>query len=455
MKVFAMPIVAVDRRLKIVTLISIFVTLFGCAALVFLAHSRGLNPLTLTGDSKGYVLLAQNLIDHHVFSMSSRAPFELESFRAPGYPTFLAMVFSLFGFTLISLFVHALITSLAPIFLYILIRPLHEKTAFWASIVFIFEPVRIFLSASFLSDAFFTTIFLATLVLVTSVKEGNVLYRSVCTGLLLGACILVRPIAIFLPLLFAVYIVYDLRFSKRAFLAGLLVGIGALVAIFPWIYRNHSLFDSWNISSVGVANLALYNAPEFLKWQPSSAGERLLEQFRAEQARLPHHEALSLARSDTFEDTFLEIIRGHELQYMYFHVFKTIPFFITDGLRDTVRLFKIDIGSMPNLSTAIMNRDFQTFLSYLLSNNIAVVLLVFGSTFWASIFVLFVFWALRALVRCDSIALFLFLIFCDLAALAGPVSIARFRMPVEGLLIASAGLILFRWYESLRETNHS
>ncbi len=448
MTVLAMPIFAVDRRLWIVTLISIFATLFGCAALVFLAHSRGLNPLTLTGDSKGYVLLAQNLIDHHVFSMSSRAPFELESFRAPGYPTFLAMVFSFFGFTLISLFVHALITSLAPIFLFILIRPLHEKAAFWASLAFIFDPVRIFLSGSFLSDAFFTTVFLATLVLVTSIKEGNVLYRSVGTGILLGICILVRPIAIFLPLLFAAYVVYDLRLSKRAFLAGLLVGVGALVVIAPWVYRNHVYFDSWNVSSVGVANLMLYNAPEFLKWQPNSRGEHLLNEFRAEQANLPHHEALSLARSDVFEKTFLEIIRGLELQYVFFHVVKAIPFFVTDGLRDTVRLFNFDVGSMPNISSALMKGNIATIFSYISTGNLAIVLLILGSGFWTIVFCLFAIESLRALFKGDRIIIFILALVLYFALLTGPVSNARYREPVAGLMLAVAAIFIARWYDA-------
>src|SRR5208282_3436468 len=43
----------------------------------------------LTGDSLGYWTLAQNLLHHGVFSLSSSPPYAAETFRTPGYPFFL------------------------------------------------------------------------------------------------------------------------------------------------------------------------------------------------------------------------------------------------------------------------------------------------------------------------------------------------------------------------------
>lgn len=434
-----------DRRFVVVSAVSIIATIAGCTALVMIAKVHGLDPLGLTGDSKGYVLLAQNILEHGVFSVTDD-PFEPESFRAPGYPAFLAVVFALFGVSIMALFVHALVASTAPIFLYLLTRTFHERAAFWGAIVFALEPVRLFLSASFLSDALFAVLFLAMLALTAAVKDGSV-GRAIGVGALLGACILVRPIAIFLPLVVAAYLIVDHRFSKRGFLAGLLVGLSALAIIFPWMYRNHEVFNSWNIASVGSANLVLYNAPEFLKWRPNPQGEAMLATFRAEQETLPRHEALSLARSEVLTKTFRTIIRDHEVSYVTFHIIKTIPFFVTDGLRDTMRVLGFEVGSMPNVSTTLMRGDVGAVLGYLRSGGLAIGLFVIGVGWWGIVSVLMTVAAVGALWRRDIQILFLIALIAYFALLTGPVSNARYRVPVEGLMLFAAAYVVVRWWD--------
>lgn len=438
-----------DRRLWIVIIVSLAVTICGYLIVVVSAIHQGLDPIALTGDAKGYIYLGENLAERGVFSAAQEPPYYPESFRSPGYPAFLAILFWLFGVSLTALFAQALIVSLAPIFLYLLARPLHERAAFWSAIIFSFEPMRLFVSASFLSDALFTTLFLGTLAVLMSVKEGGVSYaRAFATGLLLGICILVRPIAIFLPLLFAAYLVVGQRFSRRGLIAAFLIGVGALVVTVPWMYRNHVLFDSWNISSVGPANLMLYNAPEFLKWHTSSEGESLLNAFRAEQASLSREEALSLSRSDVFEETFLQIIKRNELQYAIFHVVKTIPFFISDGLRDTIRLFDIDIGTIPNISTALMHGEIGTLISYVKGGGFAAWLFLAGVGFWSAVTLLMGVGAVTAFIQRDVTMLFMISLIAYFALLTGPVSNARYRVPVAGLLIAVAALFISRWYDA-------
>lgn len=436
-----------DRRLCIVSVISIVATVVGCAVVILVAQTQGLDPLQLTGDSKGYVLLAQNMLEHGVFSVESEAPFYPESFRSPGYPAFLAILFALFGFSFMALFVHALIASAAPIFLYLFTRAFNERAAFWGSIIFIFEPVRLFLSASFLSDMLFTVLFLAMLAITTTVKNGS-MGRAIGVGVLIGVCILVRPIAIFLPLIVAIYLIVDHNFSKRGFLAGVLVGVSAFTIVFPWIYRNHVIFHSWGVSSVGTANLVLYNAPEFLKWKFNPTGDAVLTDFRLEQEVLPRHEALSLVRSEVFTATFREVIRGQEFSYLVFHVTKTIPFFVSDGLRDTIRLFSVDIGMMPNISTSLMQGDVRTLLGYLRSGSLEVGLFIAGVSWWGVVSVLMFMAAALALWRRDTSILFCIALIVYFALLTGPVSNARYRVPVEGLMLFTAVRTVSRWYDA-------
>lgn len=428
-----------QRRLLTVALVSFVASMSAGVVLVLTAWYQGLDPISLTGDAKGYLLLAQNLLTTHNFSFSTQAPFALESFRSPGYPFFLALLYAFFGNWFSILFVQAAVVSVAPVLLYVLFRSYHERAAFWGSIVFAIEPIHLFLSVSFLSDALYVCLFLLSLVLLEQGVRHESRQYFVLSGLVLGASILVRPIAIFLPILYMGYMFLGNRFSRQNIASVIVFGISCLIIVFPWMLRNHANFGSWNISSVGSANLMMYNAPAFLQYRPDVHGQEVMERFQQEQNALPRNDALSLSRSGVFISTFLDIIHGHEISYGVFHVVKTLPFFVTDGLRDTVRLFNVDIGNMPNISTALLRGDIGLVVQYLRAGGLAVILLVLGSGFWTIITLLYGYAIVITLWKRLYALTFLFVApVVYFALLTGPVSNARYRLPIEGILLVAA-----------------
>lgn len=426
------------REAAVVWLVSILAGLGSAIALYFYAHAVGLEIATLTGDAKGYLVLAEHLREFHVFSFSSVPPFAPESFRSPGYPLFLAVLLALFGNTG-ALFVQVVLVSAAPVLLYLLFRPYHERAAFWGAVVFALEPVHLFYGAQFLSDMPFVCLFLLSLVLMERAWMRNSAAVSVTSGAIIGAAVLVRPIAIFLPVMYALYLLAVGKCSWPAWLRAFALGSAALVVISPWMLRNYALFGSWNVSSVGNANLMIYNAPEYLKYHSSEHGQKVLAAFQAEQQSLPREDALSLARSDVFTSTFREIIRGQEMSYGIFHLVKTVPFFITDGLRDGIRLLKVEIGTMPNFSTAILKGDLGLLGRYVAGGGLGTYLFIFGVGFWSAVALLWL-WSLAQLGRWRNWrALFLVgALVVYFAVLTGPVSNARYRLPVEGMLLVAA-----------------
>lgn len=48
-------------------------------------------------DGRTYALLANNLLEHHVYSLETAAPFNPTLIRLPGYPLFLAAIYAVFG----------------------------------------------------------------------------------------------------------------------------------------------------------------------------------------------------------------------------------------------------------------------------------------------------------------------------------------------------------------------
>src|SRR6266478_8297175 len=56
-------------------------------------------PNDAPGDSRVYAQLARNMLERHVYSHETAAPYDPSYIRLPGYPLFLAGVYSVFGHT--------------------------------------------------------------------------------------------------------------------------------------------------------------------------------------------------------------------------------------------------------------------------------------------------------------------------------------------------------------------
>ncbi|MEK7068310.1 MAG: glycosyltransferase family 39 protein, partial [Patescibacteria group bacterium] len=305
-----------DKPLRSLAIISLLASVLACATIAAVATSQGKDSAVLTGDAKGYVLLARNLIEQGVLSFSLSEPYVPDSFRAPGYPLFLAGLFVVLQDWLLVALVQAALASVAAVLLYLLLRPYHERAAWWGSLVFALEPVRLVTASTLLSDSLFVVLFLSSLLLLSRCITEQSWRAAALAGAVLGLAILVRPIAQFLPLFFAGYLFWKLGTRRAAKLSAILV-FACAVVLGPWAVRNHALFDSWNISSVGPYNLAAYNAPECVKYRPSPEGEATLRAFKERQESLPPAERLSLARAGEFSGVFFAVIRGRELDYAF------------------------------------------------------------------------------------------------------------------------------------------
>ncbi len=438
------------KRFFLVWLVSLCAGLVALAAVYGGAQSRGLNPLAFMGDVKGYLLLAENLYEHGVFSLSLEEPLMPDSFRAPGYPSFLAALYAVFGSWLMVLVAQSVVVSVAPALLYLVVRPLHERAAWWGSIAFALEPIRLFASSVLLSDALFVCLLLGMLLLFIKAVERSSLALVAGVGLLLGAAILVRPIAQFLPLVLLGYLAFQRVPWRRALPLAAVFLLVCAALVLPWMARNHARFGSWSISSVSTYNLAVYNAPEYARYRPSGERAQILEAFAARQAALPQHEQLSLARAGEFSAVFWDVVRGSEPDYALFHVFKTIPFFLTDGLRDTVRLFGVELR-MPNITSALLSGKVGELGASLRGDWLSVALLVAGSGTWALVLCLcawLIYLCLRG--RADKRWLFFAALALYFALLTGPVSNARYRLPAEGFLFvgAAATVLMIRKREA-------
>src|SRR3989344_9578370 len=72
------------------------------------------------GDSPGYMLLAKNLVEHGVFSLSDAPPYIPSNIRTPGYPLFLALIYFIFHSFVPAIFLGAAAAAFAAPLVYLI-----------------------------------------------------------------------------------------------------------------------------------------------------------------------------------------------------------------------------------------------------------------------------------------------------------------------------------------------
>jgi hypothetical protein len=132
------------------------------------------------------------------------------------------------------------------------------KNPLLAASLLIIDFALILFAPIILSDGLF--LFLLVLWFWMLLQTTNHKKYVFVSGLLLGAMILVRPIAQFLPLVLILWWIWQ-KMSKRLLLV-MLAGTFILPAC--WMTRNYVQFQTFSLSSMGSNNLLFYNASGIL-----------------------------------------------------------------------------------------------------------------------------------------------------------------------------------------------
>jgi hypothetical protein len=197
-------------------------------------------------DSQEYKALALNMMRHHRFSWNS----EPVTFRTPGYPAFIAAVYSVFGVREWVVMLFQVLLSTASIFLiYLIGRDIWNE---WAGIVaaslFAVDFSSIFYSSLFLSETLFLFILLG----------GSWLFlrhKLPYLGLIFGISALVRPIAL--------YLFIPMLFFQRNLKSGIMFAVFFFLPIAPWMARNFSIYHAPVLVSLQGYDLLFHNIAVF------------------------------------------------------------------------------------------------------------------------------------------------------------------------------------------------
>ena len=222
---------------------------------VFIAHHP---ERAFDDDSKEYLLLAETLLDSHTFP---------SILRTPVYPFFIASTYALFGklpqAVLVFQYVCDGATAVIVALLFFRIFQ-NARYSFLAGFLYAINPFAIFYSHMVLSETVFTFLFAASVYLFITFLQSRERTHLALSSLLLGTAALCRPIALYIPLLLAPFLLLAGYSFRERFMNLLIFSVMCSIVLIPWYVKNHRDFGRWTLSTVDELNVIVSFAPEVL-----------------------------------------------------------------------------------------------------------------------------------------------------------------------------------------------
>jgi hypothetical protein len=391
------------------------------------------------GDAPGYLQLAFNLLHYGVFSQATGAPYYPEAYRTPGYPAFLALIFFAAGTSVIAV---TAVQSVLHALTGVLVFRLGEKEfgsvriGAAAALLWAVAPVPAVLSGILFTEILFAALFLLVLWLLSS----PTLLRTAVGGAVLGAGILVRPIAVLLwpSLLPAVCWGSGVR---RALAKCALFSVTLAAVVCPWMCRNAAAFGTPTLAAVQGYNLLYYNAAGYIALRDGinlgdarAAAEAEYQAYLREEGV---HPASMMEESDAMSAAALRILAADPIRSVLFNGWNSL-----NGFRPGASYVFMFLapGSMTPADTAV--GELSPAASHLDRPEVLLTTVLL-SVFYAALFLLaaagFIRWIGK---RSWKALLLLGLPSAVLMYAPGISSNARFRMPIEPVLCLAAAAVL-------------
>ena len=389
-----------------------------------------------------FATLTINMVDHGVFSMSTTSPIVSDALRTPGYPLFIAPFYALFRS-----FYPVLIAQIFTLYLTVLLvyamarRFLDERWALALTTVYLLLPDTGLSVATLMAENIYTLVFVAALYFFFYAEVRSPYVRWAGTGVLLALMTYIRPASIyilvfFIPAYFLFYLPWR-EFSRKYTLAVLLMIIAFYGTLFPWNLRNHLVMHTWQFATTGAFVLFRQNATQFYEAYyhvPNLTARYILE----DRAGIPHGPVpVDPKYSPVLQKVALQVVLAHPVRYALFHVTGFIPFFTGSGAHDynwLVRAMQPAFNPPPEPSLVEALTPFSLPLLLVVLNNHGWFLL--ENVFWGIVVLLILIGLWRS--KDVRLARMFFALMLYFAAVCGPIGHARYRIPVEPLMLMSA-----------------
>ncbi len=411
----------------------------------------------LINDALGYHGYAVKLLENGSFE--SVGDFSLR--RTPGYPVYLAFIYSfvgaepwvvLFSQILISLGILYLIWKLASDWF-------DYKVAAIATLLYAIEPHAILHSLVLLPDTLFAFVaLLASYLFFNAIKESPNLKMIALSGILLALGVYLKPIGQFLPFVFiALLIIRYWRSLRSVAVPSIVIVIAFSATLAPWMARNYVVYDNFKLSDKGGEHLLRWVATYVEVAQTGESPSVIRQRFMEQALERGYAEATNpFDRSSIQGAIALEYIKDHPIEYAQQHIKGVAYTFLNLGTKRIAQLLGIesnDVGfhffAAPSVweSTKI----FLTSKSYAeIAIGLYVAAILFLTYFLTAIGLV------RAVIRANYWVLLIFgLTIGYYLALVGPIGLARYKIPFMPFYLIFAGYGAYFLWSKIKIKGHN
>jgi 4-amino-4-deoxy-L-arabinose transferase-like glycosyltransferase len=438
-----------DHKISIlIFVLSFFVHLI---FLIVFLHFFGQDKL-LKADSHNYLSLASTLLSQHQFSVNTGNLIMPESFRVPIYPLFLAICLSITKKIWFIALIQILISALSTVFVYKISQFfLKGKWAVVPSLIFISEPRVLYISILLMSETLFLLFILAGIYyLLKYFKNYNYLdlFFSIC---FLALSCLIKPVSyylFFIIFLLSIFFIFKTKNKKKIIITILIFVFSYSMIILPWLIRNKIFFNEFELSNIKNYNLYFYNS-SFLhsKLYGSKMGSENLNfivQDLQDKAREHYTERSyskdmsyfvyirSLYANDYLKKESTEFILNNPIEYTKIHLKGMHDFFIKT--HDINRWFAITNNK--SLAYSLSDDEYSRYFPIVLLEKIYLIFIFL--LFLSSLFFI------PKKKRINFYILYATILY--FAIVSSPISLGRFKYPVEAFIYILAVYSLHSLY---------
>ena len=232
------------------TILWLLLLAFGIRVLLIVSTHQ--QPLS---DAYDYHVLALNVSEHGIFGYDTIHT----AYRPIGYPFLLSVVYTLFPFYKAGQIFQSLLIVWSGYLIYhiILFINSHKKSAIVGAFIWLFIPVTIGQSFLLLSEPLCTLLLLLSTYIL--IKKTNKYWHFI-SGIILGYSILTRPTALIpIIVLLLIYLYKKKSLYKNVIPSIIIMFVGILSAITPWMIRNYVVFGKPQLTTNGGINFWIGN----------------------------------------------------------------------------------------------------------------------------------------------------------------------------------------------------
>jgi hypothetical protein len=211
-------------------------------------------------DSSSYMETAKNLAEKGRFAIENQDHVLVsESFRTPGYPLFLAFFHHLLKIPMLGvLFFQLMLTVIVAVITYVIAQRIDPRIALLSATIVLFDPPISIFSVMVLTEGLFLLMLTLFLFLILRYIKDKKFYWLGLSAILLVLATYVRPIAYFLAIPVAGFIVYAHRLDGlRRGIAHVLIFLVLVYGLLgAWQIRNHYCCGTNSFATVASKNFS-------------------------------------------------------------------------------------------------------------------------------------------------------------------------------------------------------